>query len=37
MNTRFNRAAGFIGLTCFVFATGSPPAYAEDNTNKVII
>jgi hypothetical protein len=35
MNTRFNLVAGFIGLMCFVFAAGSPPAHAEDDTNKV--
>ena len=35
MNTRFNLVPGFIGLTCFVFAAGSPPAHAEDDTNKV--
>ena len=25
MNTRFDLAACFIGLTCFVFAAGAPP------------
>ncbi len=35
MNTQFNRATGFIGLTCFIFAADAPPAHAEDDTNKV--
>jgi len=35
MNTRFNLVAGFIGLTCFVFAAGAPPSYAEDDADKV--
>ena len=35
MNTRFNLVAGFIGLTCFVFAADAPPTHAEDDTNKV--
>ena len=31
MDTRFNLAAGFIGLTCFVFAAGAHPAHAEED------
>jgi hypothetical protein len=35
MNTRFDLAAGFIGLTCFVFTAGAPPDHTEDDANKV--
>lgn len=35
MNIRSNLIAGFIGLTHFVFAAGTPPAHAEDDANNV--
>ena len=34
MNTRFNLAAGFIGLMCFVLTVGASSVHTEDDTIK---